>query len=45
MPRRITLTEDGPLGKAGDEVWVNDEPEQDKKPPAKKTAPAKKTDK
>lgn len=24
MAELITLTEDGPLGKAGDRVWVND---------------------
>lgn len=41
MAELITLEEDGPLGKAGDQVWVNDSPE-DKPKPAKKSA-AKKT--
>lgn len=45
---RVTLTEDGTLGKAGEQVWVNDgEVEQTVKPiPAKKTAaPHKSTSK
>jgi len=37
MPHLITLTEDGPLGKAGDRVWVNDP--KDTEP--KKAAPKK----
>lgn len=41
MPELITLTEDGPLGTAGTQVWVNDpdkkpEPEKPKKTPAKR---------
>lgn len=37
MAELITLTEDGPLGKAGARVWVND-------PPAKPAKRAAKTD-
>jgi hypothetical protein len=43
MPTLITLTEDGHLGKAGDQVWVDDETvSQTVSKPAKKTAAKKK---
>lgn len=42
MPELITLEEDGPLGKAGDRVWVNDPGDVNK--PAKKTAAKKSAD-
>lgn len=45
MAKLITLTEDGPFGKAGEQVWVDDEAVQQSvaaPKPAKKTA-AKKT--
>jgi hypothetical protein len=41
MAELVTLEEDGPLGKAGDQVWVDDPADVNPKP-AKKTA-AKKT--
>ena len=45
MAELVTLTEDGPLGKAGDQVWV-DSPELvagTPEKPAKKAAAAKRT--
>lgn len=42
MPELVTLDEDGPLGKAGDQVWVDD-PADVKAKPQKAAAPAKKT--
>jgi hypothetical protein len=38
MPELVTLEEDGPFGKAGDQVWVNDpaDVKPAKKPAAKK---------
>lgn len=41
MAELVTLEEDGPLGPAGTQVWVND-PADAKTAPAKKAAPAKK---
>ena len=42
MPELITLAEDGPLGKAGTRVWVNDAEESEKpKPAPRKSAAAK----
>lgn len=39
MPELITLTEDGPLGNEGDQVWVDDPADaKPKKAAAKKTA-------
>lgn len=42
MAELVTLTEDGPLGKAGEQVWVDDpsdvEQKQHKKTADKKTA-------
>lgn len=32
MPELVTLTEDGPLGKAGDQVWVDDPADVEDKP-------------
>jgi hypothetical protein len=40
MPELVTLEEDGPLGKAGDQVWVDD-PDDVAPKPAKKTAAKK----
>jgi len=38
MPRLITLSEDGPLGLSGAQVWVNDdEKSEPKKTQAKKS--------
>lgn len=42
MAELVTLEEDGPLGKAGDQVWVDDPADVQK--PVKKTA-AKKPEK
>lgn len=39
MPELVTLEEDGPLGKAGDQVWVDDP--ADVKPAKKTTAKPK----
>jgi hypothetical protein len=41
----IILTEDGPLGKAGTQVWVDDDPEPAEKPAPRKSQPKKHTDK
>ena len=44
MAELITLEEDGPLGPAGTQVWVNDPADAKqapKKAPAKKQAPSK----
>lgn len=38
MPELVTLTEDGPLGPAGTQVWVDDPADVSA---AKKTAPPK----
>lgn len=40
MPELVTLDEDGPLGKAGDQVWVDDPKDTAPKKPRK--APEKK---
>ena len=40
MPELVTLEEDGPLGKAGEQVWVDEPADVDQKP--KKAAAAKK---
>jgi len=37
----IRLTEDGPLGKAGSEVWVNDPKDAEASHAARKPAPKK----
>lgn len=42
MAELIVLDEDGPLGKAGDKVWVDDKPEPEKAP-AKAAHPKKKS--
>jgi hypothetical protein len=42
MAQLITLAEDGPLGKAGSQVWVDDPAEDEPKP---KKAAAKKSHK
>ena len=42
-PELVTLEEDGPLGPAGTQVWVND-PADVQKAPAKKAAAPKKSD-
>jgi hypothetical protein len=49
MPELVTLEEDGPFGKAGDQVWVNDPADvkpakQPAKQAAKKTASKPKSD-
>ena len=36
MAELVTLTEDGPLGKAGDRVWVNDPKDAEPKAAPKK---------
>ena len=41
MPELVTLEEDGPLGKVGDKVWVDDPTDVGDKP--KKAAAAKRT--
>ena len=41
MPELVTLEEDGPLGKAGEQVWVDEPSDVEQKP--KKTAAARKT--
>lgn len=44
MAELVTLTEDGPLGKAGTQVWVDEAPPAPSAPkPAKKTPAAKRT--
>lgn len=42
MPELVTLEEDGPLGKAGDVVWVDDPKDVEQK---KASAPRKSTSK
>jgi hypothetical protein len=44
MAELVTLKEDGPLGSAGSQVWVND-PADAQKAPRKAAAPKKTTDK
>ena len=45
MAELVTLEEDGNLGKAGDQVWVDDPKDVDAKPKsAKKTAASKSSD-
>ncbi|MBV9290971.1 MAG: hypothetical protein JO222_00870 [Frankiales bacterium] len=46
MAELVTLEEDGPLGNAGDQVWVDDPADVNGKPKAaaKKTASPKKSD-
>ena len=45
MAKLVTLDKDGPLGPAGTQVWVDDEPtaaeDKPKKAPAKKQAPSR----
>lgn len=41
-PTLVTLEEDGPLGPAGTQVWVNDPADVQKAPP-RKAAPKKST--
>jgi hypothetical protein len=41
-PQLVTLEEDGPLGPAGTQVWVNDPADVQKAPP-RKAAPKKST--
>lgn len=43
MPELVTLEEDGPLGKAGERVWVDDPGDVNKKP-ARKSASHKPDD-
>lgn len=49
MPRLVTLEDDGPLGPAGAQVWVNDDPEPEHgrheapEKPKPRTSAAKKT--
>lgn len=42
MARLVKLEEDGPLGPAGTEVWVNDDEPAEDKPQTPRKAPAKK---
>ncbi|HEU5026585.1 MAG TPA: hypothetical protein VFV01_16840 [Spirillospora sp.] len=41
MAKLIRLEEDGPLGPAGAQVWVNDDAEPEHKPAPRKAAPKK----
>lgn len=44
MPELVTLDKDGPLGKAGDRVWVDSPGDVEPKKPARKTAASKADD-
>lgn len=45
MPELVTLTEDGPLGPAGTQVWVDDPADVEKPKKAPKKAAASKDEK